>query len=81
MVQRARDRLPRPPAQPIVGVAPDLEFIHANHIPFIEGSVIKYVCRHRLKDGRQDLEKAIHLLELLIELEYTKTAEQLAKAS
>ena len=30
MVQRARDRLPRPPAHPIVGVAPDLDFIHAN---------------------------------------------------
>ena len=30
MVQRARDRLPRPPAHPIVGVAPDLEFIHGN---------------------------------------------------
>ena len=30
MVQRARDRLPRPPAHPIVGVTPDLAFIHAN---------------------------------------------------
>ena len=30
MVQRAREQLPRPPAQPIVGVAPDLAFIHAN---------------------------------------------------
>ncbi len=45
-------------------------FIHANELGFIEGSVIKYVCRHRKKSGRQDLEKAIHFLELLIELEY-----------
>ncbi len=30
MVQRTRDRLPRPPEQPIVGVPPDLAFIHAN---------------------------------------------------
>ena len=46
-------------------------FIHANELGFIEGSVIKYVCRHRKKGGRQDLEKAIHFLELLIELEYS----------
>jgi hypothetical protein len=45
-------------------------FIHANGLGFIEGSVIKYVCRHRAKNGRQDLEKAIHFLHLLIELEY-----------
>ena len=30
MVQRTRDRLPPPPSAPIVGVAPDLAFIHAN---------------------------------------------------
>jgi len=28
--QRARQRLPRPPASPIVGVPPDLTFLHAN---------------------------------------------------
>jgi len=39
-------------------------------IGFIEGSVVKYVTRHRLKGGRDDLEKAIHCLQLLIELEY-----------
>ena len=32
MMQRTRDRLPPPPAAPIVGVPPDLEFIHANRI-------------------------------------------------
>jgi Protein of unknwon function (DUF3310) len=47
-----------------------VQFIQANGIPFMEGSVIKYVCRHRAKGGRQDLEKAIHFLELLIELDY-----------
>lgn len=51
------------PIQPI-------EFITKNHIPFIEGNVIKYVCRHRTKNGKQDIQKAIHYLELLLELEY-----------
>ena len=45
-------------------------FIHANGIPFIEGSVIKYVCRHRRKNRAQDIRKAIHFLELLLKLEY-----------
>lgn len=50
------------PIQPI-------EYIHANNIPFAEGSVIKYVTRWRDKNGIADLKKAIHFLELLIELE------------
>ncbi|KMN24348.1 hypothetical protein TU85_04800 [Pseudomonas helleri] len=46
-----------------------VEFIHANGIPFVEGSVIKYVTRWRDKGGIADLEKAKHFLEILIELE------------
>ena len=46
-----------------------IEYIHANGIPFAEGSVIKYVTRWRDKGGIKDLEKAKHFLELLIELE------------
>ena len=46
-----------------------IEFIHANGIPFAEGSVFKYVKRWRDKGGIADLEKAKHFLEILIELE------------
>jgi hypothetical protein len=46
-----------------------IEYIHANGIPFAEGSVIKYVTRWRDKGGIKDLEKARHFLDLLIELE------------
>ncbi len=46
-----------------------IEFIHANGIPFAEGNVIKYVTRWRDKGGINDLEKAKHFIELLIELE------------
>lgn len=46
-----------------------IEYIHANGIPFAEGSVIKYVTRWRAKGGIKDLEKARHFLDLLIELE------------
>jgi hypothetical protein len=46
------------------------EFIHRNRLGWCEGNAIKYVCRHRNKNGRQDIEKAIHYLQLLLEWEY-----------
>jgi molybdopterin-guanine dinucleotide biosynthesis protein A len=46
------------------------EFVAANDIPFIEGNVIKYVCRHAHKNGKEDVLKAIHYLNLLIEHKY-----------
>lgn len=47
-----------------------VEYIHANGIGFMEGSVIKYVTRHKLKNGVEDINKAIHFLQLIKELEY-----------
>jgi hypothetical protein len=49
------------------------EFIHANGVPFIEGNVIKYVMRHRQKNGIEDLKKARHYIDLLIQFEYEST--------
>ena len=49
------------------------EFIHSNSIPFIEGNIIKYVVRHRHKNGIEDLRKAKHYIELLIKFEYENT--------
>jgi hypothetical protein len=64
-VQQGGDHYKKLKIQPI-------EFIHANGIPFAEGSVIKYVTRWRDKGGIKDLEKARHFLDLLIELESAK---------
>ncbi len=47
-----------------------VEYIHANGIGYLEGNVIKYVTRWRKKDGRKDLEKARHYIDLLLELEH-----------
>jgi hypothetical protein len=52
-----------------------IEFIHANNIPFCEANAIKYLCRWRTKNGKQDLLKARHYIDLLIELEYGETHE------
>jgi hypothetical protein len=45
------------------------EYIHANKIGFFEGNVIKYVTRWRDKGGIEDLRKARHYIDMLIELE------------
>ena len=47
-----------------------VEYITKNKMTFIEGSIIKYISRHRAKNGKQDLEKAKHFIDLLIDLEY-----------
>jgi hypothetical protein len=46
-----------------------IQFIIENEIDYIPGNVIKYVCRYKEKNGIQDLKKAIHYLEILIEHE------------
>lgn len=46
-----------------------VQYIHANGIGYCEGNVIKYVSRWREKNGLQDLLKARHYIDLLIELE------------
>jgi hypothetical protein len=44
-----------------------IDFIIKNNIGFVEGNIIKYVIRFKEKGGVQDLEKAKHYIELLIE--------------
>lgn len=46
-----------------------VEYILANNLPFVEGNVVKYVTRWRNKGGIDDLKKARHYLDLLIEHE------------
>jgi len=46
-----------------------IEYILANNLDFCEGNVIKYVSRWRQKNGLDDLLKAKHYIEFLIERE------------
>jgi hypothetical protein len=50
------------------------EFIHKNGIGYLAGCSIKYLCRYQRKGGLQDLEKAAHYIEMLIEAEREMTA-------
>ena len=45
-----------------------IEFITKNKLSFIQGNIIKYVCRFDKKNGNEDIDKAIHYCELLKEI-------------
>jgi hypothetical protein len=51
------------PIQPI-------EYILKNKLGYCEANVLKYITRHKQKNGKQDLEKAKHYIDLLINHEY-----------
>jgi len=44
------------------------EFIERNKLSFLQGCIIKRICRYKDKDGIQDLEKAKHEIDMLIDL-------------
>jgi hypothetical protein len=45
------------------------DFIAANGLGYFEGNVVKYVSRWKEKNGLDDLKKARHYLDKLIELQ------------
>ena len=48
-----------------------VEYCQRNRLNAMESAVIKYVTRHQDKNGSDDIKKAIHCLELILELEYS----------
>jgi len=48
------------------------QFINENNLLFAEGNAIKYICRHKLKNKKEDLLKAIHYIEMIIERDYNE---------
>jgi hypothetical protein len=56
------------PIQPV-------QFIYANNIGFLEGNIIKYIVRHKSKNGKDDILKAIHYCEMLLEMTYGKSTD------
>ena len=46
------------------------KFINDNKLLFAEGNAIKYICRHTHKGGKQDLLKAKHYIDMIIERDY-----------
>ena len=46
------------------------KFINDNRLLFAEGNAIKYIVRHSKKNGKQDLDKAKHYIDMIIERDY-----------
>ena len=47
-------------------------FVVENELLYPEGCAIKYIIRHRDKGKKQDLLKAIHFIEMIMERDYAK---------
>lgn len=51
------------------------EYIVANDLGWCEANIVKYISRHASKGGAEDVRKAIHYAELLLELKYGENCE------
>lgn len=66
-VQEGGDHYKDMPIQPI-------EYIHVNNLDYLAGNVVKYISRHKKKNGAEDVKKAIHYCQLILELQYGKSS-------
>lgn len=53
-----------------------IEFCQMNKLDVCQSNIIKYVCRHNFKNGLEDLKKAKHYIDLLIQMEYGTNEEK-----
>ena len=52
------------------------DFVVENKLLYPEGNVIKYILRHQNKGGKEDLEKAKHFIDMIIERDYREEKEK-----
>ena len=52
------------------------KFVVENKLLYPEGCVIKYIIRHQDKGKKQDLEKAKHMIDMIIERDYEEEKEK-----
>ena len=52
------------------------EFINRNNIPFAEGNAIKYLCRHKQKNQKEDLLKAKHYIDMAVDRDYPEKEQE-----
>lgn len=52
------------------------DYIASNNLGYLEGNVVKYVSRWKDKGGLVDLDKAMHNLQKLIEVETDKALQK-----
>lgn len=54
------------------GAITPVEYIVANNLNFFEGNVVKYVTRHKRKNGAEDIRKAMHYLQMILKYDYNE---------
>lgn len=47
-----------------------IEYVLANELGYCEANVVKYVSRHKTKHGKEDILKAMHYLQFILEFQY-----------
>ena len=52
------------------------QFVVENKLLYPEGNVIKYILRHQNKGGKEDLLKAKHFIDMIIERDYGDEKEK-----
>ena len=52
------------------------KFVIENKLLYPEGCAIKYIIRHQDKNGKEDLLKAIHFIEMIIERDYPSPVKE-----
>lgn len=52
-----------------MGIQP-IEYIHANDLDYFQGNVVKYISRHKAKNGAEDVKKALHYCQLILKMQY-----------
>ena len=57
------------------------KFVIENKLLFPEGNVIKYICRHQYKGGKEDLDKAKHFIDMIIERDYETEKDERQETS
>lgn len=55
----------------LLGIQP-VEYIEKNQLDYFQGNVVKYITRHKAKNGAEDVKKAAHYCQLILELQYGK---------
>jgi hypothetical protein len=50
-----------------------MEYCQKNNLGAAESFVVKYVSRHKSKNGAEDIKKAIHCLQLLLQIDYKES--------
>ena len=56
-----------------------VDYIAANGLDFFEGNVLKYLHRHKKKNGKHDILKAIHYCKMILHYEYGMNFEEIGR--